>query len=246
MGAKLKDIFKEGTGYKVFFISLVIGGLSYGLYKGMIDNYLAEIVTMGELDRGIAEFFREIPGLLLVFILAILYNYSAETIYKVGAVIMVIGLGMLSLVSPTKLLVTIAIFVHSLGEHIQLGMKNTLSLEYSKEGKGGEALGHQNAVYQIGTLAGYAVIIAVFAVFAESAGKLFKPFFAAAAVCAAIGMFFAFRLSGKSETDKSKNRFYFRKKFGKFYMLEIFYGARKQVFFTFGPYVLILFYGAGG
>lgn len=27
-------------------------------------------------------------------------------------------------------------------------------------------------------------------------------------------------------------------------MLEIFYGARKQVFFTFGPYVLILFYGA--
>ena len=27
-------------------------------------------------------------------------------------------------------------------------------------------------------------------------------------------------------------------------MLEVFYGARKQVFFTFGPYVLILFYGA--
>ncbi len=27
-------------------------------------------------------------------------------------------------------------------------------------------------------------------------------------------------------------------------MLEVFYGARKQVFITFGPYVLILFYGA--
>ena len=27
-------------------------------------------------------------------------------------------------------------------------------------------------------------------------------------------------------------------------MLEVFYGARKQVFFTFGPYVLVLFYGA--
>jgi predicted MFS family arabinose efflux permease len=27
-------------------------------------------------------------------------------------------------------------------------------------------------------------------------------------------------------------------------MLEVFYGARKQVFFTFGPYVLILLYGA--
>ena len=27
-------------------------------------------------------------------------------------------------------------------------------------------------------------------------------------------------------------------------MLEMFYGARKQVFFTFGPYLLILYYGA--
>ena len=27
-------------------------------------------------------------------------------------------------------------------------------------------------------------------------------------------------------------------------MLEVFYGARKQVFFTFGPYMLVLFYGA--
>ena len=27
-------------------------------------------------------------------------------------------------------------------------------------------------------------------------------------------------------------------------MLEVFYGARKQVFLTFGPYVLVLFYGA--
>ena len=27
-------------------------------------------------------------------------------------------------------------------------------------------------------------------------------------------------------------------------MLEVLYGARKQIFFTFGPYVLVLFYGA--
>ena len=36
----------------------------------------------------------------------------------------------------------------------------------------------------------------------------------------------------------------FKKKYSKYYMLEMFYGARKQVFFTFGPYVLILHYGA--
>ena len=125
---RLKDIFREDSCYKVFFLSLVITGLSYGIYKGMIDNYLAEIVVMGEFDRGVAEFFREIPGLLLVLILAVFYSFSAERMYKIGAVILLIGLGMLSLVPSTKVLVTLSIFVHSLGEHIQLGLKNTMEL----------------------------------------------------------------------------------------------------------------------
>lgn len=243
MKNKLKDIFREDSCYKAFFVSMLVAGLGYGLFKGMIDNYLAEVVGMGEFDRGLAEFFREIPGLLLVFILALFYNCSAETIYKIGAVIMLVGMSLLSLVSPVKMLVIIAIFIYSLGEHIQLGMKNTLSLEYAKEGKGGAALGQQNAIYQIGTLAGYAVVIVVFTIVAAIT-TLYRPFFAVAAVFMAISLVLSLRLTGKSETDKSKNRFYFRKKYVKFYMLEVFYGARKQVFFTFGPYVLILLYGA--
>lgn len=242
MGKRLAAIFREETSYKIFFLSLIITGLSYGIYKGMIDNYLAEIVSMGEFDRGVAEFFRELPGLFLVFILAVFYTFSAERMYKLGAVIMLVGMGMLSVVSPTKLLVTIAIFIHSLGEHIQLGMKNTLSLSYAKEGKGGTALGHQNAVYQIGTLSGYLVVIAAFALLASFSP--FRLFFAISAGILAVSAVLSMRIRGTSETDDTKRRFYFRKKFTKYYMLEIFYGARKQVFFTFGPYVLILLYGA--
>lgn len=239
---RIKEVFKEDSKYRLFFISLLTTGIGYGIYKGIIDNYLAEIVTMGELDRGIAEFFRELPGLMLVFILAAFYTFSAEKLYKLGAVIMVIGMGLLSIVSPTKALVTIAICVYSLGEHIQLGMKNTISLEYSKPGRSGQALGYQSAIYQIGTLAGYVVIILSF--FFLAAKKPFRMFFLIAALIMLIGMATAFGLTSKSETDKSRSRFYFRKKFTKYYMLEVFYGARKQVFFTFGPYVLILFYGA--
>ena len=143
MKKKLAGIFREESSYKAFFLSILITGLSYGIYKGMIDNYLADFVAMRELDRGIAEFFREIPGLLLIFILAAFYTFSAEKLYRVGAVIMLIGMGMLAVVPSVKVLVTLAIFVHSLGEHIQLGMKNTISLNYAKPGRGGEALGMQ-------------------------------------------------------------------------------------------------------
>lgn len=239
---KIKSIFKEDSKFRLFLLSLLITGLSYGLYKGMLDNYLAEVVLMGEMDRGITEFFRELPGIMLVFVLAVFYMLSAETLYKVGAVIMLAGMGMLAILPPGKVLVILAICIYSLGEHIQLGMKNTLSLEYSKPGHGGAALGVQTSTSQIGTLVGYLVIVLVFTLFAKE--QPYTIFFGIAAVLAAISMLCSFGITGRSKTDEHKRRFYFSKKYYKYYMLEMFYGARKQVFFTFGPYVLILFYGA--
>ena len=239
---KMKEIFKEDSKFKVFLLSIFITSLGYGLYKGMLDNYLAEIVMMGEMDRGVTEFFRELPGVLLVFILAAFYMLSAEALYKVGAVIMLVGMGMQTLIPPHKVLVILAICIFSLGEHIQLGMKNTLSLQYAKPGRGGEALGAQNASAQIGTLVGYGVIVVVFSLL--SGEGVYKFFFMIAAILMGISAVCAMKITGRSETDKSKSRFYFHKKYSKYYMLEMFYGARKQVFFTFGPYVLILFYGA--
>ena len=106
---KFKEIFREDSKFKVFLLSILITGLSYGLYKGMLDNFLAEVVQMGEMDRGVTEFFRELPGILIVFILAAFYMLSAETLYKAGAIIMLIGMGMHAVLPATKVLATLAI-----------------------------------------------------------------------------------------------------------------------------------------
>ena len=240
---KLENTFRGESSYRQFFLSLLVTAIGYGFYKGVLDNYLAEIVTMSEFDRGVAEFFREIPGLLMVFILAVFYTFSAEKLYKLGAVILMVGLAMITVVPAERVMVTVAICVYSLGEHIQLGMRNTLTLEYAKPGKSGAALGLQSAFTQIGTLFGYLLVIPVFLL--VTGGLVFRGFFLAATVLAAVGMVLALGIRGSSQTDKARSRFYFRKKYTKYYFLEVFYGARKQVFLTFGPYVLILFYGAG-
>jgi len=241
-GNTIKDIFKEGSAFRYFLLCVLITGLSYGLYKGMLDNYLAEVVGMGEMDRGVTEFFRELPGIALVFILAVFYMLSAETLFKAGAVIMLIGMAMHAVLPASKVLATLAICVYSLGEHIQLGMKSTLSLQYAKDGRAGAAQGVQSSVNQIGTLVGYLVIVAAFSLI--TANQPYKLFFALAAALAGVSMLCSMKITGKSQQDQHKRRFYFHRKFSKYYMLEMFYGARKQVFFTFGPYVLILFYGA--
>lgn len=204
MKLKLQNIFKPDTRYGSLFLSLLFSAIGFGLYKGVFDNYMAEVVMMNELDRGVTEFFREVPGLLLVLILAIFYHSSAEKMYKMGMVIMVIGMLLQTFVSPTKMLVILAVFIYSTGEHIQLGMKNTFSLEYSREGRGGQALGYQNSIYQIGNLLGYVVVIGAFAWVAST--SLFKPTFFAAAIFMLLAMLVSFRLRGNSVTEYQTQR----------------------------------------
>ncbi|MBR0167351.1 MAG: MFS transporter [Synergistaceae bacterium] len=237
-------IFKADSQYKAFILSLAVFGLGYGLYKAVLDNYLAEIVSMSQFDRGVSEFFRELPGFLLVFILALLFEFSAEKIFKAGALIMLAGMAMQSVIPASRFLVTSAVFVYSLGEHMQYGMRSTLALEYSKSGRGGAALGIQNSAYQFGTLAGYIVVAVVFGMFAGKM-NLYRPVFIVSSAITLIGFIIALKMTGRSKQKHNVTRFYFRRKYFKFYMLEIFYGARKQIFFTFGPYLLVLFYGAG-
>ena len=240
---RLEAAFRPESRYRAFFLSIITFALAYGLYKGVIDNYLAETVGMTGFDKGVSEFFRELPGLLLVFILAALYTFSAERIYKLGALFMLAGMAAQALVPASRVLVILCIFVYSLGDHMQLGMRSTLSLQYSREGRGGEALGLQGSAQQIGTLAGYLVIIAACWLM-KSASELYRPVFAVSAAIIGLGLLSSLRMTGASAADVSRRRFYFRRKYAKYYMLEVFYGARKQVFFTFGPYVLVLFYGA--
>ena len=155
---KIKTTFKENSPFKMFLLSVLAIGLSYGIYKGIIDNYLAEVVKMNEFDKGLSEFFRETPGLLLVLILAALYTFSAEKLYKIGSVIMLAGMALHAIVPPTKVMLIFAMFIYSLGDHIQLGMKSTLSLQYSRPGHGGEALGYNSSANQIGHLLGYVIV----------------------------------------------------------------------------------------
>jgi MFS family permease len=59
-----------------------------------------------------------------------------------------------------------------------------------------------------------------------------------------LGAFLTVLAMQDSETKVKRRRFYFARKFHKYYMLEVFYGARKQIFITFAPFVLIRYYGA--
>ena len=52
------DIYRPDAKVGRFLGVLVLWGVSYGLYRGIQDNYLADIIGFSPFERGIVEFFR--------------------------------------------------------------------------------------------------------------------------------------------------------------------------------------------
>jgi MFS family permease len=243
-----EHIFKPDAKYGHFLMTLLLSGIAYGLYRGVQDNYLAQIVHISEFERGIVEFFREIPGLLVVLILAAMHRLSASKIFKIGTAIMLAGIAGLTTAATGKFVVVLFMVVFSLGEHIIMPVKSTITMDLAKEGSGGRALGITGSINQLGSIAGLIIVTGLFELFSRFMGvyQAVKPFKIILAISTAFmvgAVLISLALQESNQTPVHK-RFYFAKKFTTFYMLEVFYGARKQVFLTFAPYTLILHYGA--
>jgi MFS family permease len=227
---------------------LALSGVAYGLYKGVLDNYLAEIARFPPFERGIVEFFRELPGFLVVFILAWMYRISENKIFKIGLFIMTLGIAGLFVSGAGKVIVVSFIVLASFGEHIILPLKSTITLELANNESSGAALGVTSAIGQFGNIMGYIIVALLFFVFTllgfeRGDVRRFKAAFLFAALLMALSVAVALAIK-ETQSNVKRHRVYFAKKFSKYYMLEVFYGARKQVFLTFAPYVLILQYGA--
>jgi len=246
--AFIKNVYRNEVKIGPFLWVLALTGISHGLYKGIQDNYLAELVNISAFERGIVEFFREMPGLLVVFFLALMYKFSQSRIFKISAAIMLAGLAGLLLSSTAKIPVILFMVIYSAGEHIIMPVRSSLSLEFAQDSQGGASLGITSALGQIGNIVGFVLVTGFFFIFSRLGFSRtditqFKVMYGLSAALMIAAFLISLAIHDTSALGKRK-RFYFDKKFFKYYMLEVFYGSRKQIFMTFAPYVLILRYGA--
>lgn len=248
MNAKNRSIYVDSARVQRFLMVMLLAGLAHGLYRGVQDNYLAEIVKINEFERGIVEFFRELPGLLLIFILATMYRFSETKVFKIGTAITLTGTLGLLLFGTGKFIVVLFMVCYSLGEHIVMPVKKTISLHLAKSGKGGASLGMTQAISHGGNIIGYLMVTGLFFIFPRmgidrNASQGFKIVFLLSTILLVGATLVVLAMRDEGQKVR-RSRLYFNRKFGKYYGLELFYGARKQIFLTFAPYVLILQYGA--
>jgi len=249
--AFLDDIYLPEAKVGRFLSVLILFGIAIGLKNGVLNNYLSDILHVEPNERGIIDAFRELPGLLLIFILALMYRFADSRVFKIGIGLMAGGMAGLFLTASSemlfiKIIVVIFMVIFSAGEHIIMPVRNTISMELAKREKTGSSLGITTSISQLGTIAGLLLVTGIFFVlerFEYSRTNLtgYRIVFGLAAALMTSAALVAAAL--KETTLKApRQRIYFAKKFTKYYIMEVFYGSRKQIFLTFGPYVLVFVY----
>ena len=248
----IDNIYRSDAKVGRFLYVLIIFGIAIGLKHGVQNNYLSEIVNIDEFERGIVDAFRELPGLLLIFILALMYRFADSKVFKIGIAIMAGGMTGLLLTSSselflTKIIVVIFMVIFSTGEHIIMPVRSTIAMDLAKREKTGASLGITTSIGQLGTIAGLLLVAGIFYVVEKKGYSRidiigYRIVFGIAAALMTTAALVAAAL--KETTLKApRQRFYFAKKFTKYYIMEVFYGSRKQIFLTFAPYVLVREYG---
>ena len=239
------EVFRPRSGAKAFFFSILLWGIGIGCFAAAMNNFLSGVYHMDSVERGWLEFFRELPGLALVFLLALLHKVSDWKVMRLGTVISMAGAALL-LIPADKIAVVAFIMIWSLGEHLVMPIRQGIAMQVAKPGYAGQSLGFLTGVMNFGAVAGSLLVAVIFYAgtvwFCQSETVLFNILWGVIIV-----LMFASTVSTFSKDapllPSKRPRLYFNRKFIKFYGLELFYGARKQIFLTFAPYVLIREYG---
>ena len=245
IAARLFSIFRREAGAEPFFLSILVWGIGVGCFAAAMNNFLSELYGMNSMDRGWLEFFRELPGLLLVFLLALLHRVSDWRIMRIGSLVSLAGAALL-LIPSDKIFVTATIMIWSMGEHLVMPVRSAIAMQIAKPAHAGQSLGYLAGVINFGTVAGSLLVAAIFFLgvtyFDISRTILFRIVWCIVAGLMMISVICSFSPS-VPRIPSRRPRLFFHRKFSKFYALELFYGARKQIFITFAPYVLIREYG---
>lgn len=233
----LANEYKIDRDFTLFLIVGLCTGIASGINSTVFNNFLSDVYKLSASSRGIVEFPRELPGVLIVLILGILSFLGDIRTALTGMIFAALGMVGLGLFSPTFASMLVWMMVLNLGTHIFMPLSAGIGMSLSKKENYGVRLGRFSAYNLIATIIGYAIVGLGFKFF----GLTYQIAFVIASVFYILAALFLGLMNPKKHEAK-KLKFVFRKEYTLYYILSIVNGARKQIFLTFAPWVLIQVY----
>ena len=208
-----------------------------GLVNGASTNFFVNTLGLSGAQVLWLAGIREIPGLILMFIAALIMHLPLSRRAAASVLLMGVGYGLYALVRSYTALIVMAL-IASLGFHNWLPLSSSLALSLAGKERSGRIMGVLSSVGALASIIGVSMI----AVLARSLPL--RDFFTAGGLLMVIAAVLLARLpTNLGETGKAQPRLLFRRRYWLYYVLTLFEGSRTQVFGSFGTLVLVQEYG---
>ncbi len=226
--------------FKAFLLGVFFLGINAGVLGAAFNNYLNDTFRLTSQQRGFLEFPRELPGFLVVFMTGLLAALPVRRWAVITGLLTAVGVAGLGFLSPGYYTMILWMLLWSAGSHLYMTVEAVMGLRFSRGGGHGKRLGQLSAMTNFAGIAGAGLVW----VLAKSTGpQLYHWAFALGASASLASAWLFSRVGGDEDSVPGRKRFVFRRKYKWYYLLNILFGARKQIFLTFAPWVLVTVYG---
>ncbi len=219
---------------KLFIAASFMMGMSYSVFDSIFNNFLNAFFSLSGFERSFLEFPRELPGLLVVFISAGLWFLCSRRLGAISMLIGSVGTILIGFFSPNYTMMSIWLFVYSLGQHLFIPLSSTIGMDLAKEGRAGQRLGQLNAVRNFSAIIGSFMVFVGF----KYLGITFHHTFLLAACSFVVAAILMFSMK-PDRTHMPAMYLKLHREYSLYYTLAVLYGSRKQIFLTFAPWVLV-------
>ncbi len=219
---------------KIFAIASLVMGMAYSLVDSTLNNFLNDRFALSGFERSFLEIPRELPGLLCVFVTALLWFLCSRRIGVLSMLLGLVGVVLLGFASSTYLSVVLCMFIYSLGQHLFMPASSAIGMELAEDGKTGRRLGQINAIRNGATIFGSFLVFVGF----KYLGFSYQTTFVISAVGFGIAALLMFSMKPE-QAHPPKTFLKLHKEYRLYYLLSILYGSRKQLFITFAPWVIV-------
>ncbi|MFA4015677.1 MAG: hypothetical protein RUDDFDWM_000769 [Candidatus Fervidibacterota bacterium] len=216
-----------------FAAAVIALGISYGIYGTTINNFLSDEFGMNAVQRGHLELPREFPGFLCALMSGALFFLSEAKAAAVASLLISIGMVGLTLTGTSYIKLIIALLFWSAGTHLTQPLVSSIAMQLAEPHSRGSFLGKLRALDAIATVLGGGIV------WLAIERLHYNGLFVFSAVASAIAALLFSSMPELTLMHSPRRKFVFDKRYMLFYLLNILFGARKQLFLTFGPWVLI-------
>jgi MFS family permease len=232
-----------GRGFIMLAVMSAALGFAMNAHNNVVTNYFDEVLHLSGPQFGYITAVREVGGFVLIFLTASLYRISLQRVTAGALVVLAVGYALFSL-SNSFWTVVPWVLITSFGYHTVLQTQYSLGMSLTTEARSGAVLGKMAAFGQAGT---FAALLMIFFIF-RFKWLSFRPTFVILGVVAFIGAIAIVRFPHLHEGRPRKaplrrQPIVWRREYRYYYLLNLLDGARQQLFFSFGLWVLVNHFG---